>query len=145
MRDSIVCKPVVPGSHETMDPTIENEATLRLRAEELALRTASVLDREIGVGRDVVEGHVRFDVTLLVEELRITERPADAVYRDVPPIDEPQRLLVRLSRERAHLAVRVVEYERVTIGRRDASTTARVAATLAHDELAIEHQDGSSV
>jgi len=125
-----------------MDRANDSEATLRLQAEKLVTRTSSVPDRDVSVARDVVETNVRLDVTLLAEGVRIAEGPVTQRYADVPVIGEPQRLVVRLSRERAHLAIRVFEYERVAVGTRKATDTARISASLRHEELAIDRSEG---
>ncbi len=125
-----------------MDPANQTEATLRLKAEELAIGAERVFDRDVTVGRDVVATNVRFDVSLLAEAVRIAEEPVSQAYADVPPIGEAQRIVVRLSRERAHVALRVVEYERVSIGTREIRGNAHFSTSLAHEELAIERPAG---
>lgn len=122
------------------EPDHDSEAMLRLRAEILDVRTESVPDRNVTVARDVIATDVRFDVTLLVEDVRIAEGPVTRIYADVPPIDEPQRVVVRLSRERAHVGLRVVEYERVAVGTRETIGNARVSTTLRHEELTLEQR-----
>ncbi|GAC1303804.1 MAG: hypothetical protein NVSMB19_14110 [Vulcanimicrobiaceae bacterium] len=125
-----------------MEPISDPEAKLLLRGEELAVHAESVLDREVLVARDVVAENVRFETTLLAEEVRITAAPVTKTYADVPPIGEPQRLVVRLSRERAHVAVRVEEYERVSIGARKRTDALHLSASLRHEEIAVERLQG---
>jgi len=125
-----------------MEPTRIDDPTLRLHAEELTLEKGLRLDRAALVAREVVSTAISLDVPLLYEELSIVERPVRERAAEVAPIAAPQRLTVRLSRERAYLNVALVEYERVTVGTREVVETVRVTAPLAYDELTVERRDG---
>lgn len=125
-----------------MEPTHSGDPTLRLRAEELNLEKSIVGEGAAVVARDLVATNVGLDVPVLVEHVRIDERILTAPYREAAPIDAPQRLIVRLSRERVHVDRTVVEYERVAIGTRAVTETRAVSARLAHEELTVDLRSG---
>ena len=125
-----------------MDDVHVGDRTITLRAEELSLEKTTVREGEATVARDVVATNVRFDIPLLAEDASIEYREFEPPYRTADPIVEPQRLLVRLSRERAFVGLRVVEYERAVVGTRAVTDSVRVAARLAHDELVVDERSG---
>ncbi|GAC1306672.1 MAG: hypothetical protein NVS2B3_12870 [Vulcanimicrobiaceae bacterium] len=114
------------------------DRTITLRAEELAFDATPVREGEAAVSRAVVSTNVRFDLSLLAEDASVAYTELEPPYRTADPIVGPQRLVVRLSRERAFVGLRVVEYERVAVGTRAVTDSVRVAARLLHDELAID-------
>jgi len=111
---------------------------LRLQAEKLDITRERETYDFASVRTDVVETPVARRVAYVTETLDVRTVDASPGARRADPIVEPQRLAIRLSREKIVLRKRTVAAEEITIGRRAETDVVRVSATLRHEDLVIE-------
>ena len=118
---------------------VEDEKTIALREERLAIDKQRVAAGEATIEKKVVAQSTSVDVPIMHEELFIERRPVT----DAAPsgaIGTDQTIRVPLMREQVVVDKRTFVTEEVAIGKRAVSETQRVDETVRHEELVVDKE-----
>lgn len=135
-----VATPAVPVDGTPVTNTgIEDEKTIALREERLAIDKQRVAAGEATIEKTVVAKATSIDVPVMHEELFIQRRPVT----DATPsgaIGTDQTIRVPLMREQVVVDKRTFVTEEVAIGKREVGETQRIDETVRHEELVIDKE-----
>jgi uncharacterized protein (TIGR02271 family) len=119
----------------------EGEGTLRLREEELDVRTRRVQAGEVEVGKRVIEEERTLEVPVEREEVYVERRPVDrAGSGDVDFDDDRQTIRVPVMEEEVDVEKRAYVTEEIGVGKRVVQDTKTVSGTVRREEAVINRE-----
>jgi uncharacterized protein (TIGR02271 family) len=121
----------------------EDDATLRLREEELDIRKDRVKTGEVVLHKDVVEDEQRVAVPVAHDEV-VIERRALNHAPSSEPISEEETVHIPVTAERVDVDKRTVVREEISAHKREVQETECVDEVL-HKEVARVETDGDAV
>ncbi len=121
----------------------EDDATLRLREEELDIRKDRVKTGEVVLHKDVVEEQQRVAVPVAHDEVVIERRVLDHAPSS-EPITEEETVHIPVTAERVEVDKHTVVREEISAHKREVQETENVDEVL-HKEVARVETDGEAV
>jgi len=130
LKDTDACN--VPAEHNSVGSTVD------LKQEEVHARKSNEKVGEVRVRKDVITEHKTMEVPVTREEVVIERQPVSGKVGTSKQLAPGEEIRIPVKEERVHVDKETVVNEKVSVGKRHVTSTAKVGADVKHEELRVE-------